>query len=72
MIIDVNWLLEMFSNREKAIGTWLIVFIGWILFSEAGKKIQKSFVNVLKAFLNIKIIMVLITMLFYCTVTVFT
>ena len=55
-------LLEIFSNREIAIGIWLLVFIGWGLCNES---VRKSFVDLLKAFCVKPIIIVFTLMAVY-------
>jgi hypothetical protein len=43
---------NIFSNREIAIGIWLIIFIIYCSFN---KKVRKAFINFIKSALNKKL-----------------
>jgi hypothetical protein len=64
----VNYYIEIFNNREKAIIIWLLIFIVWALLQ---KNIRNSILDVLKALLQKKILAVLVVMLLYVGLVIF-
>ncbi|MFA5933423.1 MAG: hypothetical protein WC826_05150 [Microgenomates group bacterium] len=59
---------ESFNNRERAIVVWLLLFSLWILFR---KDTRVAVFNVLKAFFDKKIISIVLGMLLYTSLIVF-
>lgn len=59
---------ESFNNREKAIVVWLLLFFVWILFR---KDTRIAVFNVLKVFFDKKIISIVLGMLLYTLLIVF-
>jgi len=59
---------ESFNNREKAIAVWLLLFFVWIFFR---KDTRTAVFNVLKVFFDKKIISIVLGMLLYTLLIVF-
>jgi len=65
---DINFYIDTFNNREKAIIVWLVIFLVWALLQ---KNVRSSFLGVLKALFQKKILTVLVAMLLYVGLVVF-
>lgn len=58
----MNLFLDMLNNREKALAIWLLIFIAWALFR---RDVRNSFLNFLKVLFEIKIVVMLASVIIY-------
>lgn len=65
---EVNFYINTFNNREKAIIVWLVIFLVWALLQ---KNVRNSFIGVLKTLFQKKILTVLVAMILYVGLVVF-
>lgn len=65
---EMNFYIDTFNNREKAIIIWLLIFLVWALLQ---KNVRSSFLGVLKALFQKKILTALLAMLLYVGLVVF-
>lgn len=59
--------LNIFNNREKAIAIWIVIFLIWVF---SNKSVRTSFLGLIKAFFQKKIIVVVAAMLLYISLAI--
>lgn len=65
---NASFYTDFFNTREKAVIIWLLIFLVWVL---SQKNIRSSLCSVIKALFQRKILVLIMAMLFYTSLTVF-